>query len=243
MTQEMLNRRNLVTLGASAVMGLAGVPSALAKPSQLEPARLETCLFNFKDGVSAQDTSKAIAMVKAFAESSASGGFLIGRNFNATPFPARFEWLYMIQLGAFGSPQGRTAYAGFQKAREAVLGVCRNNVECGLDVALPPNYADARGVGVRHTVMFNFKPDASADARERNVAAIRRMGKLPMVQNYIVERNSFYVPETTKMEWQVIGDFASAEDYKAYSQAPIHLAIREDFTAQTSRVAFLDTQL
>jgi hypothetical protein len=33
------------------------------------------------------------------------------------------------------------------------------------------------------------------------------------------------------------------DDYKAYSASPVHLAIREDFTAHTSRVAFLDVQL
>jgi hypothetical protein len=45
------------------------------------------------------------------------------------------------------------------------------------------------------------------------------------------------------MQWQVIGDFASVADYHAYSQAPVHLAIRDDFKAHTSRVAFLDVKL
>jgi hypothetical protein len=241
MTQQTFNRRKLITLGTSALMGLAAAP-ALATPSQREPVRLETCLFNFKDSVSAQDVAGAIATVKAVC-TSAGGGFLIGRNFIPTPFPARFEWICMAQFDDFSAKQSRAAYAGFQQVKDRLLDLCRNRVDCALDVALPPQYADARGVGVRHTVMFNFKADASADARERNVAAIRRMGTLPMVQNYIVERNKSYVPETATMEWQVIGDFASVEDYKAYSQAPIHLAIRDDFTAQTSRVAFLDTRV
>ena len=241
--REIPNRRDLLTLGAAALVALAGEPAAFADSSQRQPARLETCLFNFKDDVSAQDTSQAIATVKAFAASSGSGGFLIGRNFIPTPFPARFEWIYMIQFEAAGATGGATAYAGFPRVRDALLALCRNQVDCEMDVALPPHYADARGVGVRHTVMFNFKPDASADARQRIVDTIRGMGKLPMVQHYIVEKNISYAPETTKMEWQVIGDFANVEHYRAYSQAPIHLAIREDFTAQTSRVAFLDTQL
>jgi hypothetical protein len=45
------------------------------------------------------------------------------------------------------------------------------------------------------------------------------------------------------MEWQVVGDFASLADYEAYSRAPVHLAIRDDFNAHTSRVAFLDVAL
>jgi hypothetical protein len=45
------------------------------------------------------------------------------------------------------------------------------------------------------------------------------------------------------MDWQVIGDFASMADYRAYSDAPVHLAIRDDFRAHTSRVAFLDVAL
>jgi hypothetical protein len=88
--------------------------------------------------------------------------------------------------------------------------------------------------------MFDFKADASPEARARNVAAIRGMGKLPMVQHYVVERTLAAKPGPTAMEWQVIGDFASLDDYKAYSSAPVHLAIRDDFTAHTSRVAFLD---
>jgi len=36
---------------------------------------------------------------------------------------------------------------------------------------------------------------------------------------------------------------SSLDDYRAYSNAPVHLAIREDFTAQTARVAFLDVQI
>jgi hypothetical protein len=69
------------------------------------------------------------------------------------------------------------------------------------------------------------------------------MGKLPMVQHYLVERTTAPVAGPIQMEWQVVGDFASMADYEAYSSAPIHLAIREDFTANTSRVAFLDVAL
>ena len=46
-----------------------------------------------------------------------------------------------------------------------------------------------------------------------------------------------------QMDWQVIGDFASMADYRAYADAPAHLDIRDDFRAHTSRVAFLDTEL
>jgi len=93
------------------------------------------------------------------------------------------------------------------------------------------------------TSMFSFKPDASPEARERNVAAIRQMGHLPMVRHYLVQPSAAADPGPTQMQWQVIGDFASVADYHAYSQAPVHLAIRDDFKAHTSRVAFLDVKL
>jgi hypothetical protein len=112
-----------------------------------------------------------------------------------------------------------------------------------LDRPLPARFATAPGVKVRHVVMFNFKPDASPEARERNVSAIVAMGKLPMVQHYIVERNAPSVTGPNQMEWQVIGDYASLADYQAYVDAPVHLAIKGDFTANTSRVAFLDVEV
>jgi hypothetical protein len=164
-------------------------------------------------------------------------GFLIGRNLIPTPFPTRFEWIYMIQ---FREPK---AHDAFQRAAEALSSQCRDQVECNLATAFPPRFADAPGVGVRHTVMFDFKPDATSEARARNVAAIRAMGELPMVKHYVVERTSAFGSDPTQMEWQVIGDFATEGDYHAYSTAPVHVAIRDDFTAHTSRVAFLDVKL
>jgi hypothetical protein len=66
------------------------------------------------------------------------------------------------------------------------------------------------------------------------------MGKLPMVRSYIVAPAATSGSDLGLMQWQVIGDFASVADYHAYSEAPVHLAIRDDFTAHTARVAFLD---
>jgi hypothetical protein len=98
-------------------------------------------------------------------------------------------------------------------------------------------------VKVRHTVMFDFKPEASAKDQARNVDAIRNMGKLPMVKSYRVEQSASYPSGPTQMQWQVIGDFASVDDYWAYAKASVHLAIRDDFKAHTARVAFLDVEL
>ncbi len=91
--------------------------------------------------------------------------------------------------------------------------------------------------------MFNFKPDATAEARDRNTVAIRNMGKLPMVQNYLVEKNAAKITDATQTEWQVSGDFARMADYKAYSEAPVHLAIRKDFTEHSAHVTFLDVAI
>jgi len=91
--------------------------------------------------------------------------------------------------------------------------------------------------------MFDFKPRATAEARQRNIAAIRAMGKLPMVQRYLVEPSADSAADPDQMQWQVTGDFASMADYTAYSQAPVHLAIRKDFTENTTRVTFLDVAL
>jgi hypothetical protein len=198
---------------------------------------LQTRLFNFKDDISPKAIAETISNLQAFKGVAGVEGFLIGKNLIPTPFPTRFEWIYMIQV------DGLSAQDAFQRAAESLSSQCRNEVECDLGARLPARFADAPGVGVRHTVMFDFKKDASPEAQERNVAAIRTMGKLPMVQNYVVEKTTAYGSDPTQMEWQVIGDFATVDDYHAYSNAPVHLAIRDDFTAHTSRVAFLDVAL
>jgi hypothetical protein len=235
----MLKRRDVMALGVSAAAAaVARIPDASAEPAL---ARLETRLFNFKDNVSPGKTDEVIASIRAAAKLAGSDGFLIGQNFVPTPFPTRFEWVYMIQFAGF-APDDKS-HRQFRYLTDNLSSCCRNDVQCELNVALPKRFADATGVGVRHTVMFDFKPDASAVAQARNVEAIRGMGQLPMVLHYLVEENPAYVPGSTQMQWQVIGDFANVDDYKAYSQAPVHLAIREDFTAHTSRVAFLDVKL
>jgi hypothetical protein len=235
----MLKRRDVMALGVSAaVAALTRIPGACAQPAL---ARLQTRLFNFRDDVSLDKTQEVVAAIRAAAKSSGAGGFLIGQNFIPTPFPARFEWIYMIQFDDFAADD--KSFRQFKRLMDNLSSYCRNDVQCDLNVALPGKFADALGVGVRHTVMFDFKPDASAEAQARNVAAIRGMGKLPMVRHYLVEENPAYMPGSAQMQWQVTGDFANVADYKAYSQAPVHLAIREDFTAHTSRVAFLDVKL
>jgi hypothetical protein len=237
----MIDRRALVMLGVGLI-----VPSrAFAGPTG---QRLETRLFNFRDDVSPEKISEAIASLRDAASSLGAGGFLAGRNFIPDPFPTRFAWLYMMQfdLMPFDSAADGdrpAAHRRFEAVSADLSALCRNQVQCDLAGPTALRYADAAGVKVRHTVMFDFKPDASAEDQARNVDAIRTMGRLPMVQAYRVERSATYPSDPTQMQWQVIGDFASVEAYRAYSGAPVHLAIRDDFKAHTSRVAFLDVRL
>jgi hypothetical protein len=234
----MPHRRDVLIGGALAAFAqLKGVTAARAEPA---PTRLETGLFNLRGDVSPEKTAEIVAKMKAFAGSPSVGGFLIGRNFIPDPFPTRFEWLYMIQ---FDDLAGVAAVRRFEALRAELSSLCRNEVACDLTGPTPPRFADAAGVKVRHTVMFDFKPEASAEDQARNVEAIRTMGKLPMVKAYRVERSATYPSDPTQMQWQVIGDFASVQDYWAYAKAPVHLAIRDDFKAHTSRVAFLDVEL
>jgi hypothetical protein len=241
---QMPNRRDVLALGACATLDLSpGVGRASASAAMPAHASLQTRLFNLKDGAAPQTISDLLLKLRALGESPGIDSLLIGRNFIATPFPSRFEWIYMVQLREPPAHDTSTAYSNFKRLTDTLSSVCRNEAQCDLGSSFPPRFADAAGVKVRHTVMFDFKPDASPEARERNVAAIRTMGTLPMVQKYFVERSSVPASGPNQLEWQVIGDFGSVEDYRAYSQAPVHLAIRRDFRAHTSRVAFLDVAL
>lgn len=231
----MQNRRDVLALGGA--MGLSAFTGAsAAEPTGL--SRLRTRLFNFKDDVSADKAAELVAGLKASAQG--AQGFMAGRNFIPDPFPTRFEWIYMVQSAADGPDRGEDQ---FSSARDALASFCRNQVECDIRGVFPPKYADAAGVGVRHTVMFDFKPGTMDEDRTRNVEAIRQMGKLPMVRSYLVQPCTGPSSDPIQMQWQVVGDFASVADYQAYIAAPVHLAIREDFTAHTSRVAFLDVKL
>ncbi len=232
----MISRRSFAMLAGA----LVGPSRVLAEPAGV---RLETRLFNVKDEVSPEKTAEVIAAMKDVARSSEVGGFLVGRNFIPDPFPTRFEWLYMIQFDSMAGGVRSSAEQRFDALRTELSAICRNQVTCDLSGPTSPRFADASGVKVRHTVMFDFKPDATTEDQARNVDAIRTMGKLPMVQAYRVERSASYPSDPSQMQWQVIGDFASVEDYRAYSNAPVHLAIRDDFKAHTSRVAFLDVEL
>jgi hypothetical protein len=238
----MQNRREIVALGAGLAALGCGVGPAAAEAG-LRPARLETRLFNFKPDQSEDQVGAVVARFKDRARAAGLDGFLIGRNFIPQQFLTRFEWIYMFQRDARGVPSADPALKAFLTARDALTSACRDQAQIDIDCPLPARYADAAGVKVRHVVTFNFKPDASPEARKRNVDAIRTMGALPMVRRYLVQPAAPDVVGPDQMQWQVIGDFASAADYKAYADAPVHLAIREDFKANTSRVAFLDVEL
>jgi hypothetical protein len=237
----MTTRRRLMSLGAWGGLATLTRPS-FAPAATPAAARLETWLFNLRDDVSTERTSEIVATFRERARAWGAGGFLLGRNFIPDPFPTRFEWICMVQFGRADAAGATAASDGFARARAEIAASWRNAVRCDLRRPLPAGYADAAGIKVRHTVMFNFKADAPADARARNVAAIRAMGRLPMVQAYLVERNPAFASAPDQMEWQVIGDFASVADYRAYSQDSAHLALRDDFKAHTSRVAFLDVE-
>jgi hypothetical protein len=235
----MPNRRESLALGAAAALA-PWFARAAQRPAA--PARLQTRLFNLNADVSAEKTADIIAGLKHAAQASGAAGFLIGRNFIAEQFQKRFEWLYMIQFRAGGKSDSATK-EDFHHARDKLTSLCRNEAECDLACPLPPGFADAAGVKIRHTVMFSFRPDASPEARQRNIAAIRAMGRLPMVQDYLVQQSPVAAQGPDEMEWQVIGDFASVADFWAYAKAPVHLAIRKDFSEHISRVAFLDVEL
>jgi hypothetical protein len=239
----MTTRRRMIALGAVGGLAALGRPAwGFAGSPAPAQARLETWLFNLKDDVSPERTEEIVATFREHAKSFAADGFMLGRNFIPNPFPARFEWICMVQFDAADATRSARAREGFAQAREEFAASWRNAVRCDLDRPLPAGYAEATGINVRHTVMFNFKPQATAQDRARNVEAIRAMGRLSMVQAYLVDRNPQFTGAPDQMEWQVIGDFASVADYRAYSQDSAHLALRDDFTAHTSRVAFLDTQ-
>jgi hypothetical protein len=225
--------RRQIIVGA-ALAALTPLSRAFGATSRL----LETRLFNLRDDADPVAVAAIIARLRALAGVPGVSGILVGRNFVPDPFPARFEWVTMVQF----DEHVQAARHQYQAARSDLAFLCRNQVACDLTGGFAPGYGAARGVGVRHTVMFDFRPDASSADRARNVDAIREMGKLPMVQAYRVERSALDPADPAQMQWQVIGDFASEADYRAYAAAPVHLAIRDDFNAHTSRVAFLDVK-
>ena len=240
----MTTRREVIVMGASigGALLLPAVPSWVDARTPRR-SRLETRMFNFRADATSDATESIIRRMKEFAAGPGIAGFKVGRNLSQTPFPTRFEWIYFLQSTARRTPDAEPASGRFLRLREELESLCSSDVECELDLELPPRYADAPGVKVRPTVMFDFKAEAAPEAQERIVAAIRSMGTLPMVQHYLVARTSIAKRAQHQMEWQVIGDFANLEDYQAYSDAPVHLAIRADFTANTSRVAFLDVNV
>jgi hypothetical protein len=234
----MISRREVVTGAAAVALVPAKGVLGMTTPTVM-PGFLETRLFNFRDNADPAAIAKVVARMRALTGTPGVDSVLIGRNFVPDPFPARFEWVSMIQF----NPATTEQWAPYQAICAELARTCRNQVASHVQRAFAPGFGSAPGVGVRHTVMFDFRPDASPADQVRNVDAIREMGKLPMVQAYQVEPNAFYPGDPTQMQWQVIGDFANVADYRAYAAAPVHLAIRDDFKAHTARVAFLDVKI
>jgi hypothetical protein len=239
-----VNRRDLLARSAClSAAALAARSGALAAPAGAPTARLETRLFNLKPDLAPDDAAAAVSRFKARAGAAGLNGFMIGRNENSIPFPTRLEWMYMAQWPGDGSAPSSDAPRDFIQEQDALASLCRDQAICDVACPLPDRFADAAGVKVRHVVMFSFKPEASPADRARDVEAIRAMGRMPMVQNYLVEPHAPSASGPDQMDWQVIGDFAGMAEYKAYSNAPAHLSLRDDFRAHTSRVAFLDVEL
>ena len=93
----------------------------------------------------------------------------------------------------------------------------------------------------RHTVMFNFKDDTAPSERDRVVAALTGLGKLPTVQNFLVGKNILPTSEKSPFEWLLIGDFADEDDRQAYEKHPTHVAvIRGDWLPVAKNYVVLD---
>jgi hypothetical protein len=239
----MADRRTFIA-GAAVLAGMAvsGISRALAASPGTRLTQLQTRLFNFRDDVTPQQAEAAIRLFKEHAAAAGIGSMMVGRNYVPIQFPTRFEWIYILEMPD-AVAQATPAYADFRQTLERLGSLCRNQVQCDLACALPDHFAAAPGVGVRHTVMFSFKPGTPQAIRDKIVNDIRQMGQLPTVRAYLVEPCRTPTIGPDEMEWQVIGDYASVADYRAYADAPVHLAIREDFTRNTARVAFLDTMV
>jgi hypothetical protein len=231
----------LTTAAAMAVLSPKG--RVWASEASTNSAHVDTRLFNLKDGVSPAQAEASVAKLKRRAAAAGFESPVIGRNFVPTPFPTRFEWVSIVQWPRFAGGTPPEAYGHVRAAMDELASLCRNHVRCDLVGALPAPFARATTGNVRHTVMFTFKADAPGDIRDKIVSDIREMGKLPMVQAYLVEPGSSIGPDPDEMEWQVVGDYKNVEAYRAYSDAPNHLAIRDMFVKNTSRVAFLDAIL
>jgi len=239
-----LDRRDLLARGlllsaAALTTGLAA-SAALAEPAS---ARLETRLFNLRPDLAPNEAAAAVARFKAQAMAAAPSAFLIGANEDKTPFPTRHEWLYMVQWPDSPQLTSNPRFQQFQRDQDALAAVCVDQATCEVVAPLPARFADAAGVGVRHVVMFSFKPEATPDDQSRIVEAIRAMGRNSMAKSYVVQPHAPTQISPDHMQWEVIGDFADMADFRAYALAPAHLALRDDFTAHVSRVAFLDVAL
>lgn len=80
---------------------------------------------------------------------------------------------------------------------------------------------------LRHVVMFQWAPEASADQREQAVAALRawartaeEFGEVTVGEDAGLREGNYDVV--------VVGDFADVETYQAYAQDPRHLALITD---------------
>ena len=233
----MIGRRQVVS--GAAALALVGPARGAGQAMQtVYPAALETRLFNFRDDADPVAIAAIVARMRALTGTPGINSVLVGRNFVPDRFPARFEWISMVQFDRAVTHQDTP----YQVVCAALAGLCRNQATSHLTRAFAAGFGGAAGVGVRHTVMFDFRPEATPADQRRNIDAIRAMGRLPMVQAYQVEPNACYPGDPAQMQWQVIGDFATVADYRAYAAAPVHLAIRDDFRAHTARVAFLDVK-
>lgn len=231
--------RRVFLASATALLPLA---RGWAAPAPERAAHVETRMFNLRTGISSEQANAAVLTLKRRAAEARCQVLTIGRNILPVQFPGRFEWVCLLQRPDFASQSALSARQRLQQALDELASLSANHVQCDVPGALPAEFSGATPGNVRHVVMFSFKPAASAAVREKIVADIRDMGKLPMVQAYWVAPCSAAIGPD-EMQWLIVGDYRDADDYKSYADAPNHVAIRDVFVANTSTVAFLETML
>jgi hypothetical protein len=93
----------------------------------------------------------------------------------------------------------------------------------------------------RHIVMFNFKDEVDEASRDDAIAKLRTLGQLPMVRDFMVEKNVLEKTPTRPFAWLILADFADQAARDAYEKDPLHVdVIKTQFVAKAANWAVLD---
>ncbi len=79
----------------------------------------------------------------------------------------------------------------------------------------------------RHSVMFQFKPEVSAERRDEIVAQIAKLAELPMVRNYQFGADAGLAEGN--FDFALVADFDDIASYQAYASDPVHVAVLTDY--------------